>query len=611
MALKRSLVWDYFTCLTKDLATCNACGREVSTGTGSTSGLANHLKTHHVSEYEELQEKKLAKSPPSELMASTPNVDEHNEDYDDAGGSGWKSTNPSLKIEFSANQFPKSSPKDAQHDSDPSVIVKRSRAELTEVSSLLSLAMPTANVNLLVDEDMEDEAVAIEVRPKVRLFKAHGIPQAKWSVVILWLPSGTICVYVLKMDRRIMECKKFQPSQTLEVVEYVKTHTFINTRWEMCPGASDVVPSLSTFWEGCDSGEFIDYGTNCELLVPAQDENDMPTQCKFCEPVGSGTMMEEVKNAFKEEEADIDDSFGPEDIYSVAHEVKVKLEEPEDYLDTALPEGSDEGAFMKEDNLGYFESTNSFHSVKNLSAEGNPLKRSKRSFAWDYFTCITKELASCNTCNREIPTGGGSTSGLANHLRSHHKPMYHEMQKKKHQVPQKQSSLSGASETNLSPSEAGQNLQIDILIEKGNIKVEGHDNKAPRIGMESKKSIIWDYFMKKHESLVSCNTCNKDIKYSGTTSNLAKHLHIHHKPLYVELQRKRQIALSSRKPSSLTRKQPKTDTYKYKCESCQMPFKTHKKWARHMQRHKGEPGVMIPAVPGKPRRENWDKDNII
>ena len=36
--------------------------------------------------------------------------------------------------------------------------------------------------------------------------------------------------------------------------------------------------------------------------------------------------------------------------------------------------------------------------------------------------------------------------------------------------------------------------------------------------------------------------------------------------------------------------------FAYKCDPCELPFKTHKKWARHMQRHKGEPGVHIPPL---------------
>ena len=46
------------------------------------------------------------------------------------------------------------------------------RSEMGEVSSLLSLAMPMANVNFLVDEGKgKDDTVAIEVRPRERLFK--------------------------------------------------------------------------------------------------------------------------------------------------------------------------------------------------------------------------------------------------------------------------------------------------------------------------------------------------------------------------------------------------------------------------------------------------------
>ena len=46
------------------------------------------------------------------------------------------------------------------------------RSELAEVSSLLSLAMPMANVNFLVDEgEGKDDAVAVEVRPRDRLFR--------------------------------------------------------------------------------------------------------------------------------------------------------------------------------------------------------------------------------------------------------------------------------------------------------------------------------------------------------------------------------------------------------------------------------------------------------
>ena len=48
---------------------------------------------------------------------------------------------------------------------------------MAEVSSLLSLAMPMANVGFLVDEGggRDSQAVAIEVRPRERLFKVISL----------------------------------------------------------------------------------------------------------------------------------------------------------------------------------------------------------------------------------------------------------------------------------------------------------------------------------------------------------------------------------------------------------------------------------------------------
>ena len=67
--------------------------------------------------------------------------------------------------------------------------------------------------------------------------KAYRTPPAKWSAIILWLPSGAVGVYILKMDRQVVDCKEFMRSQTLEAVDFVKSHTFINTKWTMCLGA--------------------------------------------------------------------------------------------------------------------------------------------------------------------------------------------------------------------------------------------------------------------------------------------------------------------------------------------------------------------------------------
>ena len=67
------------------------------------------------------------------------------------------------------------------NESQQHTVIKTSaslRSEMAEVSSLLSLAMPMANVNFLVDEGQgKDDAVAIEVRPRERLFRVSVICQ--------------------------------------------------------------------------------------------------------------------------------------------------------------------------------------------------------------------------------------------------------------------------------------------------------------------------------------------------------------------------------------------------------------------------------------------------
>ena len=211
MAL-RSVLWDYFSRINKELASCNACDREIPTKYSNTTALANHLKHNHFTEWQEMQEKKL-------------------EDY--------CASDQQQLCASSAPPAPPTGSDSLRQDSqqDPPVMAPSFGSEMAEVSSLLSLAMPMANVNFLVDEGGKDDPVAIEVRPRERLFKAYRAPPAKWSVIMFWLPSGVISVYILKMDRQIIESKEFQPNQTLEAVEFVKSHAFINNKWRLCPGA--------------------------------------------------------------------------------------------------------------------------------------------------------------------------------------------------------------------------------------------------------------------------------------------------------------------------------------------------------------------------------------
>ena len=147
----RSILWDYFTRVHKDLAFCNTCDREISVKGSNTSNLASHLRHNHFSDYQQMQERKQDNKDPS-------TNDEYSKfSNDDSSDNGEPTEN-------------------GKYSQDPLVMVPptSSRSEMAEVSSLLSLAMPMANVNFLVDEGGgPDEAVAIEVRPRERLFRVR------------------------------------------------------------------------------------------------------------------------------------------------------------------------------------------------------------------------------------------------------------------------------------------------------------------------------------------------------------------------------------------------------------------------------------------------------
>ena len=99
-----------------------------------------------------------------------------------------------------------------------------------------------------------------------RLFESFGAPPAKWTVMVYGLPSSVFKVYVIKMDRQVrwsytplfgriiriphthliytynhlyrqvLEQRQFPSSQTMELVEFVKGHAFINSLWSFCRG---------------------------------------------------------------------------------------------------------------------------------------------------------------------------------------------------------------------------------------------------------------------------------------------------------------------------------------------------------------------------------------
>ena len=158
----RSLVWNYFTRVNPELASCNTCKREIRTKGGNTTAMSSHLKSIHFFEYQQLQERK------EETFSSEHSYsDEYSEfsNEDSMGNCG---------------------PSDNGQESPELLVVKSSaslRSEMAEVSSLLSLAMPMANVSFLVDEgEGKDDAVAVEVRPRDRLFRVSLNNYFFWGV---------------------------------------------------------------------------------------------------------------------------------------------------------------------------------------------------------------------------------------------------------------------------------------------------------------------------------------------------------------------------------------------------------------------------------------------
>ena len=146
----RSLVWNYFTRLNSETSFCKTCDREIPTKGSSTSGLATHLKHNHFSDYQQMKgECSSENAPYSNANECSKFSNEDSTGNDELFEKGTDSKDPLVAI-----------PPDS------------SKSGMTEVASLLSLAMPMANINFLVDEGGgKDEAVAIEVRPKERLFR--------------------------------------------------------------------------------------------------------------------------------------------------------------------------------------------------------------------------------------------------------------------------------------------------------------------------------------------------------------------------------------------------------------------------------------------------------
>ena len=69
-----------------------------------------------------------------------------------------------------------------------------------------------------------------------RLIEDASVLPAKWTVIIFQASPGTLCVNLLKVDRQMAEQTEFGTPQTMELVEYLKCHPLLSSKWAYCRG---------------------------------------------------------------------------------------------------------------------------------------------------------------------------------------------------------------------------------------------------------------------------------------------------------------------------------------------------------------------------------------
>ena len=155
-----------------------------------------------------------------------------------------------------------------------------------ELHSLLAEAAPFANTSCLLDAG--GAVAAIEMRPRARSFEALLCPAApvvaKWTAVVFEV-DWTLHAAVLKLDRQVVEAKEFRLSQTLELVEFLKSHPFLNSDLVACEGSSNIAlpppppPSADFIYEK------VARSSKCELLLSDPPPPTQPCSniCQFCQ----------------------------------------------------------------------------------------------------------------------------------------------------------------------------------------------------------------------------------------------------------------------------------------------------------------------------------------
>ena len=151
---------------------------------------------------------------------------------------------------------------------------------------------------MLHDEARPDTTKAIELRPRPRMFDALPALPPKWTVIMFVTQTGRLSVAIFKLDREILEQSEFEPSQVMDVVEFVKSHPFLNTKWSVCKGFRNKVMLESSGPEDT-CGKTMKLSGRCEMLISGEPSS----QCNFCSVKGVLDGNEdEVKVEIKEED---------------------------------------------------------------------------------------------------------------------------------------------------------------------------------------------------------------------------------------------------------------------------------------------------------------------
>ena len=217
------------------------------------------------------------------------------------------------------------------------------------------------------------------------------------------------------------------------------------------------------------------------------------------------------------------------------------------------------------------------------------VKEGGSKILWKYFTRKDDNSATCNTCDKEIRGPiRSSSSNYKRHLMRRHKPQYAELMESKVGLKKRLHQLK-ASDALKSLKESLLPKEEEGFVESQN-SIPGTTNATTTATRT--KSVLLDYFARKDKDTFTCNSCGNDFKaVKGTKGNLAKHLLRNHEEKYAEYKSKRlQMLQVSGLKKYMSLASQKFSNEWYKCDPCKTSFGDEVKWARHMQRHKGEPG---------------------